>query len=182
MAHNTATAPDLFGETLTEVEQLVDIWSALADTKGYERLLKAELRVLKLRTQKLPDSIGLQVEYCDRLVAIRAKFEPLGQYASSDMDEILLSLINRAMSSFAVQQGELVHGLQKLAAWKRELTEILSWNMDGQIWDDWVQRLVNKLIRKMEQNMIKQACTLLLSSLHYLILGTDKCDIRIHSI
>lgn len=155
MANNTATVPDLFGETLTEVEQLVDLWSALADTKGYERLLKAELRVLKLRTPKLPDSIRLQVEYCDRLVAIRVKSEPIGQYASSEMDEILLSLINAAMSFFAVHQGELVYGLQKLAAWKRELSGIRDWNMDGHIWDGWAHPFVNKLIQKMEQNLIE---------------------------
>ena len=58
------------------------------------------------------------MEYCDRLVATRAKSEPLGQYASSEMEEILLSLINPALSSFAVQQGELVYGLQAFAAWK----------------------------------------------------------------
>ena len=60
MAHNIATAPDRFGETLTEFEQLVDIWSALADTKDYKRLLEAKIRVLKLRTHELPDSIRLR--------------------------------------------------------------------------------------------------------------------------
>ena len=179
MAQHTATATDLIGETLTEVEQLVDIWSALADTKHYKRLLQAAFWILKEHTKELPDSIWLLVEYCDRLVAIRAKFEPLGQYSSSDMDKILLSLIGRAISSFAEQHGKLVHGLQRLAAWKRKLTDIPNWNMDGQIWDDWVQQLVDKLIREKEKNMVDQACILLLSSLHCLILGTEKCNIRI---
>lgn len=148
-----STAPDLFNITLTEAQQLIDLWGTLSSTQGFARLIKLKLHYLKLCASEHLDSPQLEIDRLNQLVDLRKDSEHIDQSARSILDETLQERIHGVTAAFATQQGQFIRSLQQMERWKQDLTQIPSWNVNGKIWDDYFRWFIKRLSEQTQDQL-----------------------------